>query len=107
MNFTELAYFHLPVQGLLAFIGYHEFRKDRYFLTRFTGTILSAMAAFDYVTGVQNDFAHLKEADANISAFGAFMAEMLKAHLLINSIYVSRCATPDDYCFLKDCIKLT
>lgn len=103
MNFTETAIFHLPIQGLFALIGYHEFRKDRFFLTRVTGTVLSLLAACDFLYGVQCDFAHLKMAP---TAFATFMAEMLKAYLFVNTIYVSRCVgAGDDYCFLKDCIK--
>ena len=102
MNFTETTYFHMLTQSLLAFVGYHEFRRDRYFLTRVTGAILAGLAACDFLIGVHTDFAHL---NATPSAYSTFMAELLKAYLFINVIYVSRCAPPEEFCFLKDCIK--
>jgi len=106
MGFTDTAFFHVPLQSFFAYVGYHEFGRQRYFLSRFTGTLLAIFAFSDFVLGVATDFAHLRTGSvSNPNDYATFMAEMLKAYLFVNVMYVSRCCsgTLNNFCIMKDC----
>jgi hypothetical protein len=104
MVFTDTAFFHVPLQSFFAYMGFNQLGRQRYFLSRLTGTLLATFAAIDFARGLATDFAHLRTGSVP-NDYATFVAEMLKAYLFVNVMYVSRCCsgTLDNFCIVKDC----